>query len=313
MKNKIMKNKFLIIDGNNFLYRAYYKHANLRASSGALSGVIYGFPNMLQALIKHQSPNDVIIVFDGGRDEHRKKIHPEYKRREQKIGFDREDFYRQKDDLLKILKCLGIKTLTVEKREADDIIWGLTKKLRKENQVVIVSSDKDFNQLISKNVSIWNPKANMRYSNKNIKTQTGFDYHEWVDYLILNGDESDNIKGMKGVGEKRARKFLDEFGSIERYLKSDCKELKGFEKPLLEEVFLLNRQLIDLRLFYRRYLKENIELKVKIPKLKKVDVLELSFQCAKHDIYTFKEEKFINVFNKLLKTNKNNKLCLRYL
>lgn len=309
MKQK--KNKVVIIDGNNMLYRAYYRYKMFTSKKNIPTGIIFGFPYILHSIIKHQLPTDVFVVFDGGRDKVRTELLPDYKKRDLKVGFDKDSFYLQKDVVEKILKTLGVKVISREKTEADDIIWGLAKKLRKDNQVVIVSSDKDFNQLISKNISVWNPKAGMRYHLGNIKSETGFEAYEWKDYLVLDGDKSDNIPGLKGVGQVRIRKFLDEFQSIESYLKSPVKELSGFKKNELEEVYLRNRILIDLRLFYRRYLNElKLNKYLYDPKIKEVDVLELAYICSKYEVTTFTKDNFISTFNKLL----NNKTsCLKYL
>lgn len=306
-----MKAKILIIDGNNMLYRAYYKFQNLRTSKGVLSGVIYGFPYIMNALIKSHLPDDVIVVFDGGRDKKRMEISPDYKgSRKIKLGFDAEDFYRQRDEVIKILHILGIKVLYQKHKEADDLIWLATRRIKRHCQVVIVSSDKDFNQLISKNVSIWNPKLDKRVTHKNCKELTGYEPHQCVDYLTFTGDASDNIKGVPGIGEKRAKDFLEMGQSIESYLLSNDKELKGFEKSKLEDVFLINRKLIGIRLFVRKYMSLR-DATISIPK--KINTKELNFFCSKHEINTFGTKNFIHAFEKLLKNNKNNTLCQKYL
>lgn len=309
----MMKNKFMIIDGNNMLYRAYYKFTNLRTQKGVLSGVIYGFPLILNAVIKQHLPDDVIVVFDGGRDKERTKLWPDYKksRGDKKINFDSDNFYFQKSEVVKMLMALGIKIVEVPKREADDVIWMLTKKLKIKNQVIIVSSDKDFNQLISQNVSIWNPKAANRLTHKNLQKEVGYTPEQCVDRLIMEGDDSDNIPGLVGVGAARARDFLEKHNSIESYLKSNCEELKSFPKNRLEEVFLRNRILIDIRLFCRRYFDKN-DLQIMIPG-KKVNRTEFNMVCSNYEISSFNEGNFIRTFEKLLKNNDKNKLVLKYL
>ena len=296
-----MRNKVLIIDGNNMLYRAYYKFKNLRTQSGVLSGVIYGFPYILHSIIKQQNPDKVVVVFDGGRDQVRMDLLPTYKKRESKGDFDKDNFYTQKAEVEKLLTLLGIPIVAVPKKEADDIIYLLCRKLRKKNSICIVSSDKDFKQLISPKVSVWDPKAGMRYTHKNIEKEIGYTPAQTVDYLIMDGDTSDNIPGMKGIGEKTIRKFMDEYGSIKSYLLSNHTD-KKFPKSQLEEVFLRNRILIDLKLFYRRYLNK-LEVSIKYPKVKKVNEKELAYFCAKYEIQTFLKSDFIKTFNRLI-TNK---------
>lgn len=306
-----MKHKLLLIDGNNMLHRAYYKFQNLRTTKRSPSGVIYGFPYILNSLIKTHLPDDVIVVFDGNRDKKRLELLPDYKgSRKPKINFDKEDFFRQRNEVVKMLGFLGIKTILQRDKEADDIIWLVARRYKKHCQVVIVSSDKDFAQLISKNVSIWDPKISKRITTKNCFEIKGYTPENCVDWLILVGDESDNIKGMVGVGEARARNFFELGHTIESYLIGNNEELPSFKKSLLEPVFLINRKLIDIRLFVRNYMSLNTATIV-IPK--KIDKRELAFICSKHELTSFSKPEFLHAFEKLLKNNNNNKFCLKYL
>jgi len=301
---KKAKNKILIIDGNNLLYRAYYKYTNMRSQSGLLSSIVYGFPYVLKGMLTMHSPDDVIVVFDGGRHEHRMKIYPAYKGdRKQKLNFDKEDFYNQRDQVIKILDYLGVKHVKMKGQEADDIIWMLAKKLKRENHVVIVSSDKDFKQLISENVSVYSPKEEKRFHIQNIETELGFPLKRYVDYLILDGDVSDNIKGLVGVGAVRAKDFISKTESISKYLINKQEEIKSFERSRLEPVFLLNRQLIDIRLFCRRYLK-GLRVQINIPE-RKIKKKKLAFICSRYDITTFIKPDFLKAFEKLLTKNQN--------
>lgn len=294
------KSKVLVIDGNNMLHRAYYKFQNLRNHKDELTGVIYGFPYILRGLISLHKPQKVIVVFDGGRDKRRMEILPNYKKREPKAGFDPDNFYFQKDKVKELLEMLGVPVIEFKKREADDIIWLVSRKLKRKNhEVVIVSSDKDFNQLITKGISIWNPKADKRFTHLNLKNEVGYEPNECVDYLILEGDTSDNIKGMPGVGPVTALKFIAEKGSIKNYLTDDSIELKKFKRDILEPVYLLNRELIDIRFFCRRNLKE-VKFKIPTPTLKKVKKKKLAYFCATYSITTFVKADFIKTFNNLL-------------
>lgn len=294
------KDKVLLIDGNNMLHRAYYKFQNLKNAKGVLTGVIYGFPYILRGLISLHKPQKVIVVFDGGRSKRRLEILPEYKQRDKKAGFDADNFYFQKEKVQELLDILGIPYIQKKHTEADDLIWLLARKYkRKKYEVMIVSSDKDFNQCITKGISIWNPKADKRYTHLNLKKEVGYEPHECVDYLILDGDTSDNIKGMPGVGHARALNFIKEQGSIKKYLISNDEEMKSFPRNRLEPVFLLNRELIDIRFFCRRNLKG---VKLKIPKIEitKVKKKKLAFFCSSYSITTFIKDDFIKTFNKLL-------------
>lgn len=308
-----MKSKLLIIDGNNMLYRAYYKFQNLRTTKRSPSGIIYGFPYILNSLIKTHLPDEVIVVFDGDRDKKRLELHPEYKgskTRKARINFDRDDFFRQRNEVVKILHYLGIKILYQRNKEADDLIWLLARRYKRDNTVVIVSSDKDFAQFISKNVSIWDPKINQRITHKNCFEIKGYTPENCVDWLTLTGDDSDNIKGMMGVGPGRAKDFFKRGHTIESYLTSDCEEINAFPRTLLEPVFLINRKLIDVRFFVRKYMSLR-DATINIPK--GINKKELAFICSKHELSTFTSSNFLHAFEKLLKNNKNNKLCQKYL
>lgn len=295
------KSKVLVIDGNNMLYRAYYKFQNLSNNKDVPTGIIYGFPYILRGLISLHKPQKVIVVFDSNRDKRRVEILPEYKKRDKKAGWDPDSFFFQKDKVKELLDILGVPFIEIQQREADDIIWLVARKLkRKKHEVVIVSSDKDFNQLITKGISIWNPKNNKRYTHLNLKQEVGYEPNECVDYLILEGDASDNIKGMPGVGPITALKFIAENGSIKKYLTSKSIELNKFKRSILEPVFLLNRELIDIRFFCRRNLRH---LKIELPKitLEKIKKKKLAYFCSDFNISTFVKDDFVETFNKLLK------------
>lgn len=297
MKNK---NKCLIIDGNNLAHRAYHQYKNMRSSDGKPSGVVFGVPYILWSLIKTHNAGDVIVAFDGGRDKNRLKAWPDYKLRKQKDDFDYEDFISQKEDAKKILECLGIKMIFKKGLEADDIIWLIARRYSRKGQVMIVSTDKDFVQLIDKNISLWNPWKNERITHLNYNKHYPFNPSQCVDYLSLDGDTSDNIPGYKGVGEKTALEFLSVYGSIENYLNQpDLPEHKKIKRDTLEEIYKRNKLLIDIKYFCK-----TTKLKFKdIPIIKpeKINKKELSIICSDYSINMFSKDDFILTYKKLLK------------
>ena len=299
MSLKQRNNEIMVIDGNNLMYRAYYKFSAMKSLSDTPTGITYGFTFILKGLITTLYPDDVYIVFDGGRSKERMDICPGYKDREKKEGWDGNDFYRQKGITLEILKCLGIKVIEKAKTEADDVIWLLIRKLRKHNKVTLISSDKDFNQCLSKNVNIWNPGKKCLVTTDNVKQLFGYEAKDCVDYLILDGDKSDKIDGMPGVGPKTAIKFLEEYGSIYNYLDNPELQFKKWDRGKLEETYIRNRELIDLRLFVRKYLSYK-DLVVMNDNVKEIDFRELSFICADNSIRTFTKPPFVKVFKNLL-------------
>lgn len=302
------KSKVLIIDGQNMVYRALYKYGSLKNSKGLGTGIVYGVPCIIGALLKTQLPDYVIIVFDSDRDEKRLKILPSYKgsRGEKKIGFDYDDYFRQVAELKLFLTSLGIPYFFQKGKEADDIIWLTARRLKRKHNVMIVSSDKDFDQLISNNVCIWNPKMQARITHKNCFELKGYNPENCVDYLTLVGDESDNIIGMNGIGKVRAKAFFAKGLTIKDYLTTNIEPITGMDKRNLEGVFLRNNKLIDIRVFVRKYMSlRDVSMVVPFKGLNKIEVMYLS---SNHQITTFGKEEFLNPFKHLAKRSNNNKL-----
>jgi len=299
-------NRIVIFDGNHLAYRAYYKFGNLKTIDGERTGVIYGMPYVAESLIRKLGPDKVAVVFDGGRHKSRIKILPEYKRRDPKLGFDRDDFYRQKDIGLEIFKALGLRVAWKKGFEADDIIAQITRRYYSKGwEVVIVSADKDFHQLLrpfNENedgggpVMMYNVSKGKMIDEYTLRLIYKYKPNQCVDFLCLTGDKSDNISGYPGIGEKRALKFLDEFGSIKNFLKDDGLIFGKMDKQKLKKVYRRNRKLIDLKYFYRNYLiKESIHW-VNLGLFDEVNLREI---CNKYEINTFLKSQFINTFKNL--------------
>jgi len=261
--------------------------------------MIYGVPNIIRSLITLLSAKEVYVCFDGGRSEHRLELHPGYKDRDKGDDFDFKDFQRQKKIVIKVLVKLGVPVIMRSGMEADDIIWLIARRLKKTRHVIIVSTDKDFNQCLSKKVSIWNSFRNARITHLSLFKDYGYYPEETVDWLVLDGDKSDCIPGVAGMGKVTIRKFLDKH-SIKEYLIGNHEQFGRFEKKAVEEKYLFNRQLIDIRLFIRRNnitLKSlNISLK---PEVKKIKVKSFIIWCSQYDLRSFQKENFIEKFKRL--------------
>lgn len=294
-----MRNNLVLIDGNNLLHRSYHKFSNMKGTDGTPSGIVYGFSYVLRALIKLHKPTDLLVAFDGGKDKNRMALLPNYKQRERKEDFDADDFYRQRDATLEILKFLGVPFVFKKGLEADDIIWLYARRYKRTHHVILVSTDKDFHQLLSKNLSIWNPHKKLRITHKNLHKHYPYTPAQCVDYLSLDGDKSDNVPGYPGVGPVTAMKFLNEYGSIKEYLLSDCPEHSKIKKKELEELYLCNRVLIDIRLFCRRFIKLK-DVPLKNQKGKKIKAKKLRDICITYSITTFTKPDFQEPFKKLL-------------
>lgn len=300
MKNTQKKSKTLIIDGNNLLHRAYHKYKNMVSSDGVPSSMVFGFPYILNSLINLHKPNKVIVAFDGGKDKARLKVLPDYKKRDIKGDFNYDNFIDQKKEVQRILECLGIPFSSKKGLEADDIIWLYARRYSRKGQVVIVSTDKDFIQLIDKNISIWNPWKNERITHLNYNKYYPFSPEQCVDYLTLDGDTSDNIPGYPGVGEKTAITFLETYGSIKNYLEDlSLPEHKKIKRNVLADIYKRNKLIIDIRFFCK-----TTKLKIKDIDLidtQKIDKRELAIISSKYSITTFNKQNFILTFKNLLK------------
>ena len=291
--------RVIIIDGQNVLHRAYHKFKNMTSKSGKPSSVVYGFPYIIGGIVRKFNPDAVIVPFDYGRNQHRLDALPDYKNREKRLDFDYEDFIDQSQKARKILKALGVPTIKIKGQEADDLIYMMVKEFTKKgyNEIIIVSSDKDFQQLVNKKVSIWNTTKNMLITHKNHVSVYGYTPKQSIDYLILDGDKSDKIPGYRGMGEKRIKAFLEEHSSIRKFLRSK-KEHKGLDRVLLEEIYKRNRLLIDIKYFCRIH-GDSINIKIKKGS-KKIDHHYLSKIGNTYDINTFCADTFLKPFKKLL-------------
>lgn len=246
------KKSMLIIDGNNLAHRAQHKF-NLSTAEGKPSSVVYGFVYVLNSLIKRMSPNQVVVAFDGGSHPERLKILPGYKARDHRME---EDEYKAFTDqiafLRENLKFAGVTVVHERFMEADDLIYMVVRS-NPNSYKTIVSSDKDFNQLLGPNTKIYNPFRESYITHLNCKQEFGYEAKQCVDYLCLDGDKSDKIPGVPGMGPVRIAQFLEEFGSVEDYLESD--DQGKWVKYPIEEVWKRNRKVISLSLFHTKFLK----------------------------------------------------------
>lgn len=286
----------MIIDGNHLMHRAWNKFKTFQGASGPTS-IIYGFPFILQSLVRTHKPDFLVVIFDGGRDARRLELLPDYKNRTKKDDFDYEDFSRQRKELKKLLIMLRVPVIHMDNREADDIIWLISRRLKSKGFFIeIVSSDKDFNQLVDEKIRIWNPYKNAHIHHKNIKKLTGYEPHQCVTYLSLDGDTSDNIPGLKGIGKVKAQRFIEKWDTIDNYLKSDVEE-KGFPKNEVKKIWD-RREIIDIKYFCRKNKLSIQGIKyLELPKKIKPDKIRKF--CSKHTITTFFKPEFYKTFENL--------------
>ena len=214
--------RILLLDRLNLFFRNFAM-LNMVNPDGAHIGGLGGFFRSLGAMIRQTQPTEVYVVFDGiGASTNRKNIIPEYKsgrnitRVNWEVFEDLEEEDTSKIDqiirIIQYLKTLPVKTLSLDKAEADDIIAYLSSTLPKQpdDKVFIVSSDKDFLQLISNQVTVYRPIEKKYYTEEVFKRKYKISPKNFILYKILLGDQSDKIKGIKGLGEKGLLKKFPE-------------------------------------------------------------------------------------------------------
>ncbi len=213
------KSKLFLIDAHSFCYRAYYAIRELSTSYGQPTNAIYGFITMLKKIIEKYSPDYLGVCFDVGKDTFRLKKYSEYKINRTPMP---DKLVSQLPKIKEILEAYRIASLELEGYEADDILATLAQKAAKEDfDVFIVSSDKDILQIVNKHVKLYNPqKEDKFYDSEEVKKRFGVEPEKIPDIMALMGDPTDNIPGVKGIGETTATQLIQEFGSLENVLKN---------------------------------------------------------------------------------------------
>ncbi len=215
--------KIVLVDGNNLLYRSYFATAYsgnlMKNSKGFPTNALYGFINMINKIIMDEKPEYMMVAFDKGKTFRHEK-YTTYKGTRAETPDDLIKQFKLSRD---ICKALGIKALEIDNYEADDIIGTFAKKCNEENlEGLIISSDKDLLQLITPNVKVKLLKTHdfIMMDEVEFKNTYGIDPIKMIDLKALMGDTSDNIPGVKGIGEKGAIKLLQEYGSLDNIYNS---------------------------------------------------------------------------------------------
>jgi len=207
-------NRLLIVDGHAYAYRAFHAIRDLRGPAGQPTNAIYGFVKMLDKMRAALAPAYLTVVWDGGLDAGRVAAHPEYKRQRPEMP---AELRPQLDELARYLAAAGLAGYCGDQVEADDYIACLARRAAAAGwPVVIASSDKDFMQLVSPQIGLWNPNDQTPaiWSREQVLAKTGVEPEQVAGWLALMGDAVDNIPGVPGVGPKTAAGLLQQFGSV---------------------------------------------------------------------------------------------------
>ena len=245
--------KLFLLDGFALIYRAYFAFAqNPRVNSRGLdTSAIFGFTNTLNEVIRKENPSHIAVVFDRSTPTKRHIEYPEYKANRQEMPEGIRDALPYID---KLLDAFNIPKLYQDGFEADDVIGTLAKKAEQKGYTTyMMTSDKDFAQLVTENTFMYRPGNKWRpttiwgvsevLEKFNIKR-----VDQVIDFLGMMGDSADNIPGIPGVGEKTAQKFLNKYDSMEG-LFANTHQLKGKMKEKIEsseEIGLLCKKLVTI-------------------------------------------------------------------
>ncbi|GAO04373.1 DNA polymerase I [Anaeromyxobacter sp. PSR-1] len=210
-----------LIDGSGFIFRAYHAIPHLSTTKGIPTNAVYGFTNMLLKALREHAPTHVALVFDAGRRSFRHEIDPEYKANRPEAP---DDLAAQFPLVRDVARALNVPVIEEPGFEADDIIATLASHARAEGwEVVVVTGDKDFAQLVDGGLSLYDPMAEASGRGgwtgpAEVEKKMGVRPEQVVEYQSILGDKIDNVPGIPGVGEVTAAALVRHFGTTEAML-----------------------------------------------------------------------------------------------
>jgi DNA polymerase-1 len=248
-----------LIDGSGFIFRAYHALPPLSTTKGVPTNAVYGFTTMLLKSLREHSPTHVALVFDAGRRSFRNDLDAQYKANRPEAP---DDLVPQFPLVRQVAKALDVPVIEEPGFEADDVIGTLTRRAREQGyEVVIVTGDKDFAQLVDEHVALYDPMAEASgrggwTTPGEVEKKLGVKPEQVVEYMAILGDKIDNVPGIPGVGEVTAAALIRHFGTAENML-AHPEEIpravtRGGEK-LKEKIVAhaerirLNRRLVELK------------------------------------------------------------------
>ncbi len=235
-----MAKRLFLLDGMALAYRAYFSmiRTPLINSKGMNTSAVYGFINTLSKIIEDEKPDYIAVAFDTDQPTFRHKQYTEYKANREAMP---DDLRPQIDKIKEVISAFNIPMIEQHGYEADDIIGTLVKRAEKEGAMsFMVTSDKDYMQLVNKNIKLYKPARSVQGQKvaeieiigpDGVKAKFGVGPDRVIDILGLMGDKVDNIPGIKGIGEKTAAALIQEYGSLEGLYKN----IDKITKPKLKE------------------------------------------------------------------------------
>ncbi|MDR9362816.1 MAG: DNA polymerase I [Microbacteriaceae bacterium] len=272
----------LLIDGHSLAFRAFYalNPESFKTDAGQHTNAVHGFVSMLLNILEKQKPSHIAVAFDLGRESFRTEEYPEYKGTR---GETPEEFLGQTEILADVLNAMGIKSITRENYEADDLIASLVEQGEQSDMdVLVVSGDRDTFQLISDRTTVLYPVKGVlnlaRMTDEAVYEKYGVHANQYPDLAALVGETSDNLPGVPGVGPKTAAKWIQEYGSLDAILE--------------------NRDAIGGKV--GESLRENVDKAIRNRRLNRlVRELEFDFQVTELGSKSVDEQQITELFGKL--------------
>ena len=309
----IMNNKkALILDANSLLHRTWHALPPMFSSSNEMVNAVYGFVNTLINILAKERPDVFVACWDTKAPTFRHKAMKEYKAQRERQP---DEFYNQIKYAKQAVELLGGQNFSLDGYEADDLLGTLAEKLKKTHKVILLTSDRDAWQLIEDNIFVLTFKKGVTdtvlYDKESLKDIFGLYPEQIIDYKVLSGDSSDNIPGVRGIGDKTAKKLLVEFGDLKTILKEAKKSDTKIKKSLAEKL-LENESLIKDTEKIVKIVKD-APLNVELSLLKRKNVIDddlmqffikMSFKSLLKRLYgnQFKKDDLKNSFQTELKT-----------
>ena len=206
---------WLLVDVSGLLYRAHFSLGQLRSPTGEPTGALYGFIRSFLKIEKQLQPEKIVAIFDGPNNKQsRLELYSDYKAHRKPTP---PELIQQIQEAQKFCQMWGIPMLAIPGVEADDVLATVAKQAleNSETDVVICSHDKDLYQLLQPRLTIFNPSKDTFIDEASFSKEWGITPKQFIDYLAILGDSSDNIPGIEGVGEKTALTLLQKYGSVE--------------------------------------------------------------------------------------------------
>jgi DNA polymerase-1 len=259
--------KLILIDANAIVHRSFHALPPLTNRKGEMTNAVYGFSSVLIKVINELKPDYMAAAFDLAAPTFRHIEYDQYKAKRVKAP---DELYEQIPKTKEVLNAFGIPVLEKEGFEADDIIGTVAKKYTdKEIDILIITGDLDTLQLIDDNIRVYTMKKGLSdtiiYGEKEVEARYGLKVNQMIDYKALRGDPSDNIPGVKGIGEITATSLLKEFKTLENLYKN----IDKVKSKNVAEKLKINKQMA----FFSKSL-STIRLNVPV----KIDLKQLDWQ-----------------------------------